>query len=387
MPTPLPFPLIAGPAGFPPTVFASPGWVEMRVVFGVQEPAAPTQVSRTKTWRTPLFIWPTFTCEFGVLAFGVLDAVTDKNATKRPDELTDGSKLSVALSNPFGSTEINCVCGLHDVAAPWQVSRRKICFPLGESATRFVAAELNAMKRPSALMEGVWLSALPAAPSSAADNTDVCGLQSLAAPSQVSRKKICAVAFCCPFGVPANATKRPSRLTAGDSSATAIAACDAWAAAGQKLAFVEIVKVCGLMLVPPPPFPVGLLGSTDGPVNTVTEAQLSVVSKPLGTVAVNCDAEPNVVARLVAVVVVFQTTIDPFTGLPFVAVFCTKLDPVTVSVTSAALGGAAIAGEIEVKTGTGFAGACCLHPASRSLQGYCRPTARPSSRRTRLQSR
>src|SRR5207302_854550 len=136
----------------------------------------------TQTWRTPVFIWPTFTCALGALAFGVLDAVTDKNATKRPDELTDGNKLSVALSNPFGSTETNCVCGLHDVAAPWQVSRRKICFPLGVSATRFVAAELKAMKRPSALMEGVWLSALPAAPSSPADNTDVCGLQSLAAP-------------------------------------------------------------------------------------------------------------------------------------------------------------------------------------------------------------
>ena len=104
MPTPVPFPLIAGPAGFPPTVFASPGCVEMRVVFGVQEPVAPMQVSRTKTWRTPVFIWPTF-----VLAFGVLDAVTDKNATKRPEELIDGNRLSVALSNPLGSTEINCV--------------------------------------------------------------------------------------------------------------------------------------------------------------------------------------------------------------------------------------------------------------------------------------
>src|SRR5882762_4817560 len=157
MPTPVPFPLIAGPAGFPPTVFASPGCAEMRVVFGVQEPVAPMQVSRTNTCRTPVLVCPTFTCAFGDFALGDLDAVTDKNATKRPDELTDGSKLSVALSNPFGSTEINCVCGLQDVAAAWQVSRRKICLPLGVSATRFVAAELKAMKRPSALMEGVWL--------------------------------------------------------------------------------------------------------------------------------------------------------------------------------------------------------------------------------------
>src|SRR2546430_5063946 len=97
MPTPVPFPLIAGPAGFPPTVFASPGCVEMRVVFGVQEPVAPRQVSRTKTWRTPVFIWPTFSCALGALALGVLDAVTDKNATKRPDELTDGNRLSVVF--------------------------------------------------------------------------------------------------------------------------------------------------------------------------------------------------------------------------------------------------------------------------------------------------
>src|SRR5690349_720184 len=126
MPTPEPFPLTAGPAGFPPTVFASPGCVEMRVVFGVHEPAAPMQVSRTKTWRTPVFTCPTF-----ALALGDLDAVTDRNATKRPEELTEGSKLSAALSNPFGSIEINCVCGLHDEAAPRHVSRRKICFPLG----------------------------------------------------------------------------------------------------------------------------------------------------------------------------------------------------------------------------------------------------------------
>src|SRR5579859_1606423 len=242
MPTPAPFPLIAGPAGFPPTVFASPGCVEMRVVFGVHEPVAPRHVSRTKTWRTPVFNWPALAGALCAFALGDLDSVTDKNATKRPDELTDGSRLSVALSNPFGSTEINCVCGLQEEAAPRHVSRRKICFPAGESATRFVAAELNAMKRPSELMEGEWLSALPAVPSSAADKTDVCGLQSLAAPSHVSRRKICAGAFCCPTGVPAKVTKRPSTLTAGVSSATASAGCAACAAAGQNAAFDEMVN-------------------------------------------------------------------------------------------------------------------------------------------------
>ena len=47
-------PLRAGPAGFASLEDVSPGWSEMRVVFGVQD-VAPMQVSRTKTWRKPLF--------------------------------------------------------------------------------------------------------------------------------------------------------------------------------------------------------------------------------------------------------------------------------------------------------------------------------------------
>ena len=46
-------PLTAGPAGLPEPVAVpelSPDCREIRVVFGVQF-AAPTQVSRTKTWR------------------------------------------------------------------------------------------------------------------------------------------------------------------------------------------------------------------------------------------------------------------------------------------------------------------------------------------------
>src|SRR5882672_12329362 len=126
-----PVPLTAGPAGFPPTVFTSPGCAEMRVVFGEQPDAAPMQVSRTRTWRTPLLICP-------AVAF-VVEDFTERKAMNRPDELMDGSKLSVALNNPLGSTETSCVCGLQPDAAPWQVSRRKICLPFGVSAARFVA--------------------------------------------------------------------------------------------------------------------------------------------------------------------------------------------------------------------------------------------------------
>jgi len=48
--TRLELPLSAGPAGFASVEDVSPGWSEMRVVFGVQL-AVPRHVSRTKTWR------------------------------------------------------------------------------------------------------------------------------------------------------------------------------------------------------------------------------------------------------------------------------------------------------------------------------------------------
>ncbi len=56
-------PLMAGPAGFSPVTEASPGCSEMRVVEGVQL-AALWQVSRTKTWRKPLFV-PEVDCAEG----------------------------------------------------------------------------------------------------------------------------------------------------------------------------------------------------------------------------------------------------------------------------------------------------------------------------------
>ena len=49
-------PLSAGPAGFASLEVVSPGWSEMRVVFGMQD-VAPVQVSRTKTWRKPLLVF------------------------------------------------------------------------------------------------------------------------------------------------------------------------------------------------------------------------------------------------------------------------------------------------------------------------------------------
>jgi hypothetical protein len=54
--TVLPFPLTEGPASFA-TPLPSPGTSEIFDVFGVQA-EAPMQVSRTKTWRKPLFVVP-----------------------------------------------------------------------------------------------------------------------------------------------------------------------------------------------------------------------------------------------------------------------------------------------------------------------------------------
>ena len=51
---------------------------------------------------------------FGVMA---------RKATKRPDELTEGRMLSVPTRAPFESREMRDVAGLHESAAPAQVSR------------------------------------------------------------------------------------------------------------------------------------------------------------------------------------------------------------------------------------------------------------------------
>ena len=51
---------------------------------------------------------------------------------------------------------------------------------------RLPAAELKAMKRPSELMEGEWLSSSPAVPSAAEEMTVERGWQEEEAPEQVS---------------------------------------------------------------------------------------------------------------------------------------------------------------------------------------------------------
>lgn len=127
-------PLSAGPAGLASLdeeeEEVSPGWSEMRVVFGVQD-AAPRQVSRTKTWRKPLLDvevdaggFADFAAALELVCDAVLLGVTARNAMKRPEALTDGRMPSVPTSAPLGSVETSCVEGEHCVLAPRQVSRR-----------------------------------------------------------------------------------------------------------------------------------------------------------------------------------------------------------------------------------------------------------------------
>ena len=141
-------PLIAGPAGLLPLAGASPGIIEMRVVFGVQV-LAPRHVSRTNTCRIPLF---GALGAFAIAAAGVFAAalaVTATKATNRPELLIDGRMLSVPFKAPLESVEIKVVEGLHEFSAAMQVSRKYTWRPAGAPSTRFVAEELNATYLPS----------------------------------------------------------------------------------------------------------------------------------------------------------------------------------------------------------------------------------------------
>src|SRR5208283_2954631 len=118
-------PLIAGAAGFEESAGASPGCMEMRVVFGVQFGVF-RQVSRRKTWRSPLLEAATAgaVCGFAADVCESWLDVTATNATKRPEELIEGRMPSVPMRAPAGSVEISEVPGLQAVDAPIHISRR-----------------------------------------------------------------------------------------------------------------------------------------------------------------------------------------------------------------------------------------------------------------------
>jgi len=85
---------------------------------------APRQVSRINTWRKPLLLL--LPAAFGCAETPVEErlGVMARNATKRPEELTDGRMLSAPTKAPLGSVEIKCVAGLQESRAPAQVSSK-----------------------------------------------------------------------------------------------------------------------------------------------------------------------------------------------------------------------------------------------------------------------
>src|SRR5271165_3620258 len=86
-------PLIAGPAGFAALGVPSPGCKEILVVLGVQS-AAPKHVSRTNTWRSPLFVEPEALVALEAFG-GVLLFVIATNATNLPLALIEGKIASI----------------------------------------------------------------------------------------------------------------------------------------------------------------------------------------------------------------------------------------------------------------------------------------------------
>ena len=151
---------------------------ETRIVLGVH-PGAPRQVSRTKISRRP-FVSPATKL-----------VASDSKATKRPSGLIDGAPLSLLASPPAVSTETRTVLGVHP-AAPAQVSRTKTSkTALVSPATRLMASDSKATKRPSALIEGLPLPVTPmaSAPVLLTETRIVLGAQPVA-PMHVSCTKI-----------------------------------------------------------------------------------------------------------------------------------------------------------------------------------------------------
>src|SRR5438270_11109411 len=100
---------------------------------------------------------------------------------------------------PSLSSDSLMLLGFHPAVAPMQVSRRKTsATPLVSPATRLLAEDSKATKRPSALMAAPTLLKLPCVPSPATDTRTVLGVQPAGAPEQVSRRKTSATSLVSP---------------------------------------------------------------------------------------------------------------------------------------------------------------------------------------------
>ena len=105
--------------------------------------------------------------------------------------------LSVPSSAPPGSVETSVVIALQPGARSRTGVSQIDLAPAGAPSKRFVAAELNATYRPSALITGVWLSAFPGELSVPTEISFVLGVHPFGAARQVSRNMICVIWFSC----------------------------------------------------------------------------------------------------------------------------------------------------------------------------------------------
>jgi len=186
-------PLSAGPTGLFEFAGVSPGEREMRVVFGVQF-VAPRQVSRRNTWRKPLLGEAAGLAGNFPLAASWL-GVTARNYDVAPEELIEGNMLSMPFSAPPGSVETSDVAPCRSTCSCTGVPQIHLA-PEGAPSRRFVAAELNAMYRPSALITGVWLSALPGALSAATEIIFVLGVHPFCTPrAGIPQHDLCGLVF------------------------------------------------------------------------------------------------------------------------------------------------------------------------------------------------
>src|SRR5882724_8723780 len=177
---------------------------ETRTVEGVQ-PVAPRQVSRTKTSSVVLVSNAT-----KLLA-------PELKATKRPSLLMPLPKLLPLAWVPSLATETRTVEGVQPVALR-QVSRTKMFeAALVSPATRSLAPDSKATKRPSGLIEKLEPPPPAWVPSLATETRTVEGVQPVA-PRQVLRTKMSEAALVSPatrlLASDWKATKRPSALTA-----------------------------------------------------------------------------------------------------------------------------------------------------------------------------
>src|SRR6266404_3935130 len=146
----------------------------------------------------------------------ILPGTRLKNSTKRPSALTPPDPLpkGVPICEPSLATDARIVEGVHPAGAATQVSRTNASMGLFVPAgIKLLAADVNATKRPSALIEGLKLSPLPWVPSVATETRTVEGTQLAGAPKHVSRTKTSNALFVSPrmrwSAKDAKATKRP----------------------------------------------------------------------------------------------------------------------------------------------------------------------------------